>query len=81
MVHPVVCRAVSRCFTDTSISVRDAAVSLVGSYVLQTPAIADIFHNSLVLRLDDVGVSVRRRTVKIFQEILHTQQQYKIWRQ
>eukprot|EP00592_Proboscia_alata_P008805 CAMPEP_0194364154 /NCGR_PEP_ID=MMETSP0174-20130528/12062_1 /TAXON_ID=216777 /ORGANISM="Proboscia alata, Strain PI-D3" /LENGTH=1887 /DNA_ID=CAMNT_0039138029 /DNA_START=35 /DNA_END=5698 /DNA_ORIENTATION=- len=77
MVHPVVCRAVSRCFTDTSISVRDAAVSLVGSYVLQTPAIADIFHNSLVLRLDDVGVSVRRRTVKIFQEILHTQQQYK----
>ena len=50
LVHPVVCRAVSRCFTDASISVRDAAVSLVGSYVLQTPAIADIFHNSLVLR-------------------------------
>ena len=45
-------------FQDEAISVREALVSLVGIYVLKEPKLANIFHNLLLARLCDNGISV-----------------------
>jgi cohesin loading factor subunit SCC2 len=63
-------KAVSLKFNDPSISVREAAISIVGSYVAQLPAAADSFHSSLLPCLNDPGVSVRKRTVRVLQDML-----------
>lgn len=72
-----VMNAVSHRLSDESISVREAVVSLVGSYVVASPALANAFHQHLIPRLLDQGVSVRKRTVKILQDILCTNPHYK----
>jgi cohesin loading factor subunit SCC2 len=77
MLLPIVTKAVSRRLTDDSISVREATVSLVGAYVVQFPAVANAFHSSLLDCLVDVGVSVRKRAVRIFQEILISNPRYR----
>jgi cohesin loading factor subunit SCC2 len=63
MTQPSVRKEVSRCFHDAAISVREAAVGLVGDYVLQSPNLAAAFHTPLLERLADVGISVRKRFV------------------
>jgi cohesin loading factor subunit SCC2 len=77
MLLPVVTKAVSRRLSDDTISVREAALSLVGSYVVQSPRVANTFHSSLVACLTDVGVSVRKRAVRIYQDILMSNPRYK----
>lgn len=76
MLLQKVMNAVSQRFSDESISVREAVVSLVGSYVVASPALANAFHKYLLPRLQDEGVSVRKRTVKILQDILCSNSQY-----
>lgn len=61
MSQPSVRKEVSRCFHDEAISVREAAVSLVGDYVLQSPHLATAFHAPLLERMVDKGISVRKR--------------------
>lgn len=61
MAQPSVRKEVSRSFHDEAISVREAAVSLVGDYVLQSPNIAIAFHGPLLERMMDKGISVRKR--------------------
>ena len=67
---------VSNRFTDDSISVREAAISLVGSYMIKFPHVANSFHSSLLPCLNDAGVSVRKRAVKVFEEILSSNTSY-----
>jgi len=62
--------AVAKRFNDEAISVREAAVSLVGIFVLQTPELAKSFHSPLLSRLDDSGISVRKRVIKIFRDLV-----------
>jgi len=50
--------AVAKRFNDEAISVREAAVSLVGTFVLQIPELANSFHSPLLSRLNDGGISV-----------------------
>lgn len=69
-------QAVARRFSDEAISVREAAVSLVGCYVLQDPKVASAFHTSLIARLSDAGISVKRRVVRIFRDLLISQPTY-----
>lgn len=76
MTNPFIRNAVARRFSDESISVRDAVVSLVGSYVLNTPAVANAFHPALMHGLSDSGLSVRKRTVHVFRDILCTNPLY-----
>jgi len=64
--------AVSKRCHDSAISVREAAVSLVGAYVLQSPELAQVYHDPLLARLGDKGVSVKKRVVKIFKDLLAT---------
>jgi cohesin loading factor subunit SCC2 len=77
MLLPIVTKAVSRRLSDDTISVREAALSLVGSYVVQSPRVANTFHSSLIACLTDIGVSVRKRAVRIYQDILTSNPRYK----
>ena len=76
MSNPSVRKEVSRCFHDPAISVREAAIGLVGDYVLQSPHLAVAFHSPLLERLADKGISVRKRVVKIFRDILLSNPSY-----
>jgi cohesin loading factor subunit SCC2 len=77
MQLPIITKAVSRRLLDESISVREAAVSLVGSYAVKFPTVTKAYHASLLKCLTDIGVSVRKRAVKIFLEILTASPRYK----
>lgn len=77
MIYPFVRNAVTLRFTDDAISVREAAVSLVGLYVVNSPAVADAFHAAFMVGLQDEGTSVRKRTIKILQDILCSNPMYK----
>jgi len=70
MSQPKVRAAVARRFQDAAISVREAAITLVGIYVLQVPSLANVFHRPLTLRLSDDGISVRKRAIKIFRDLM-----------
>lgn len=60
---------VSQKLLDTSISVREAAVDLVGKYVLSSPDLIDQYYEMLSMRILDTGVSVRKRVIKILRDI------------
>lgn len=77
MIYPFVRHAVTRRFSDDAISVREAAVSLVGLYVVSSPAVADAFHQAFMVGLQDDGISVRKRTIKILQDILCSNPSYR----
>ena len=77
MIYPFVRHAVTKRFSDDAISVREAAVSLVGQYVVNAPAVANAFHQAFMIGLQDEGVSVRKRTIKILQDILCSNPSYK----
>jgi len=76
MTQPSVRKEVSRCFHDGAISVREAAVSLVGDYVIHSPHLVAVFHAPLLERMVDKGISVRKRAVKIFRDILLSNPSY-----
>jgi len=77
MIYPFVRKAVTNRFSDDAISVREAAVSLVGLYVVHSPAVANAFHQAFMVGLQDDGVSVRKRTIKILQDVLCSNPSYK----
>ncbi|CAM9784024.1 unnamed protein product, partial [Chrysoparadoxa australica] len=79
----VVCAAMTNRFLDEAISVREAAVSLVGSHVLASNSnsnsssdgddLLERYYNGLMERLVDRGVSVRKAVVRIFRGCLQSQ--------
>ena len=77
MLHPAVKKAVSQRLVDDAKSVREASVALVGTFVVKSPEIANAFHSSLLKCLTDDGVSVKKRTVKIFREVILSNPLYK----
>jgi cohesin loading factor subunit SCC2 len=77
MIYPFVRNSVTKRFSDEAISVREAAVSLVGLYVVHSPVVANAFHPAFMVGLQDPGVSVRKRTIKILQDILCSNPAYK----
>lgn len=77
MSHPSLKNAVTERFDDEAKSVREAVVGLVGSFVVSCPELANTYHASFLPRLMDEGVSVKKRTVKIFRDILMTNPSYK----
>lgn len=60
---------VSVSFLDQSTSVREAAVDLVGKYILNKPELIDKYYNMLLARILDTGVSVRKRVIRILKDI------------
>ncbi|XP_069694432.1 nipped-B-like protein A [Periplaneta americana] len=62
-------RGVRHSFLDQSTSVREAAVDLVGKFVLSRPELIDKYYDMLSTRILDTGVSVRKRVIKILKDI------------
>ncbi|XP_063929333.1 nipped-B-like protein isoform X2 [Zophobas morio] len=60
---------VNHSFLDHSTSVREAAVDLVGKFVLSRPELIDKYYEMLSNRILDTGVSVRKRVIKILKDI------------
>ncbi|XP_056020035.1 nipped-B-like protein isoform X3 [Ostrea edulis] len=56
-------------FLDSSTSVREAAVELVGRFILIRPELISQYYDMLSVRILDTGISVRKRVIKIFRDI------------
>ncbi|XP_015508193.1 nipped-B-like protein isoform X9 [Parus major] len=54
---------------DNSTSVREAAVELLGRFVLCRPQLAEQYYDMLIERILDTGISVRKRVIKILRDI------------
>jgi cohesin loading factor subunit SCC2 len=60
-------------FLHQTISVREAAVDLIGRFITLRPELTKHYYNLLSDRILDVGVSVRKRVIKIFRDICMNQ--------
>ncbi|KAG2848876.1 hypothetical protein PC110_g140 [Phytophthora cactorum] len=67
--------AVERCCSDEKPSVRDAAVNLIGTYVLLQPLLFDKYFEVLAERIRDKGIKVRKSVCKIFKIAISMQDQ------
>ncbi|KAL3869511.1 hypothetical protein ACJMK2_042182, partial [Sinanodonta woodiana] len=56
-------------FLDQSTSVREAAIELVGKFILIRPELIPQYYDMLSERILDTGISVRKRVIKIFRDI------------
>merc|ERR1712130_612124 len=52
--------------------VREAAVDLVGKFILHRAELIDKYYEMLLLRILDTGVSVRKRVIKILKDWVST---------
>ena len=55
--------------TDSSSSVREAALDLIGKYITARPELIPHYLHMISSRILDVGLSVRKRVIKILKEI------------
>lgn len=62
--------AVLRCFMDGGASVRQAAVDLVGRYLILQPELIERYYDMVAERVRDRSVSVRKCVVKILRDLL-----------
>ncbi|XP_059905989.1 nipped-B-like protein A isoform X2 [Gadus macrocephalus] len=62
-------RGVHARLMDSSTGVREAAVELVGHFVLGRLRITEHYYDMLVERILDTGISVRKRVIKILRDI------------
>ncbi|CAG9759520.1 unnamed protein product [Ceutorhynchus assimilis] len=60
---------VNQSILDQSTSVREAAVDLIGKFILRRPELIDKYYEILSPRILDTGVSVRKRVIKILKDI------------
>ncbi|MFS8031868.1 putative chromatin regulator PHD family [Helianthus anomalus] len=61
--------AVEGRFCDSAISVREAALELVGRYIASHPNVALRYYGKVAERVKDTGVSVRKRAIKIIRDM------------
>ncbi|CAM6093121.1 unnamed protein product [Calypogeia fissa] len=62
-------RAVEGRFLDSAISVREAAMELVGRHIVSRPDFAVKYFEKISERIMDTGVSVRKRVIKIIRDV------------
>lgn len=51
---------------------RDAAVDLIGKYVVQQSHLAVEYYPLIALRVTDTGLGVRKRVIKLLREIFNS---------
>ncbi|KAK8961903.1 hypothetical protein KSP40_PGU005225 [Platanthera guangdongensis] len=61
--------AVEERFCDSAISVREAALELVGRYIASHPEVGLKYFEKVSERIKDTGVSVRKRAIKIIRDL------------
>ncbi|WVO15130.1 hypothetical protein L204_102774 [Cryptococcus depauperatus] len=64
--------------SDVSPGVRDAAVELIGKYLVQKPELASQYYPQIALRTMDTGLSVRKRVIKILKGIFANMEEKKM---
>ena len=60
----------ARRLSDNGTMVRHTMVDMLGKHVVRHPGVPFTYHDAIVERLSDVGVSVRRRVVHVLREYL-----------
>ncbi|KAJ4497024.1 hypothetical protein C8R41DRAFT_824439 [Lentinula lateritia] len=56
---------------DSSPAVRDAAVELIGRYMIDSPDVAADYYPKIADRIADTGLSVRKRVIKLLKAFYH----------
>ena len=69
LLHPDMAGAVQRSFVDQSTLAREAAIDLVGKFILSKEDLIAKYYEAITSRILDTGVSVRKRVIKILKEI------------
>ncbi|XWS40976.1 hypothetical protein CRYUN_Cryun17cG0041500 [Craigia yunnanensis] len=64
--------AVEGRFCDSAISVREAALELVGRHIASHPDVGLKYFEKVAERIKDTGVSVRKRAIKIIRDMCNT---------
>ncbi|KAG7088631.1 hypothetical protein E1B28_012603 [Marasmius oreades] len=62
---PGVRRAIEVRLLDGSPAVRDAAVELIGKYMIEAPEVASDYYQKIADRMADTGLGVRKRVIKL----------------
>eukprot|EP00941_MAST-03F_sp_MAST-3F-sp1_P000161 g161.t1 len=70
MTDSIFQNAVKARLRDSAISVREAAVEIIGSYISNKPEYISIYYKSFLERLTDTGISVRRKVIHVLRNIL-----------
>ncbi|KAJ7081353.1 hypothetical protein B0H15DRAFT_924231 [Mycena belliarum] len=65
LAEPNVRHAIESHLLDSSPAVRDAAVELIGKYMIDSPEVAGDYYNKIADRMADTGLSVRKRVIKL----------------
>lgn len=63
-------------FLHQTISVREASVDLIGRFITLKPELTNHYYKLLSDRILDVGVSVRKRVIKIFRDVCINQPEF-----
>lgn len=67
--EPAVMHLILRCANDTSIQVRDSALGLIGKCIHLRPALEEEMIPNILARVNDSGVGVRKRAIKLSKDI------------
>ncbi|RDX49866.1 hypothetical protein OH76DRAFT_1556053 [Lentinus brumalis] len=62
---PNVRRGIETHLLDSSPAVRDAAVELIGKYIIDSPTLASDYYQRIADRIADTGLGVRKRVIKL----------------
>ncbi|KAG6888734.1 hypothetical protein C0995_006386 [Termitomyces sp. Mi166 len=65
LATPNVRRAIESHLLDSSSAVRDAAVELIGKYMIDSPEVAGDYFQKIADRIADTGLGVRKRVIKL----------------
>ncbi|RDB15317.1 Protein rad9 [Hypsizygus marmoreus] len=65
LATPNVRRSIESHLLDSSPAVRDAAVELIGKYMIDSPEVAGDYYSKIADRIADTGLSVRKRVIKL----------------
>ncbi|KAG5642305.1 hypothetical protein DXG03_003025 [Asterophora parasitica] len=65
LAAPNVRRSIESHLLDSSPQVRDAAVELIGKYMIDSPEVAGDYYQKIADRIADTGLGVRKRVIKL----------------
>ncbi|TFY83179.1 hypothetical protein EWM64_g834 [Hericium alpestre] len=66
---PNVRRGIESHLLDSSPAVRDAAVELIGKYIIDSPEVAGDYYRKIADRIADTGLGVRKRVIKLLKSV------------
>lgn len=61
-------RAIESHLLDSSPAVRDAAVELIGKYMIESPEVVGDYYSKIADRIADTGLGVRKRVIKLLKQ-------------